>query len=218
MFKIQFNTILHLALSGLLAFWPEPDSLYHLDLSAVVVAYHSFDVIYFSLFTIAFYFLVYMYKCRYLSHFYSPRFPPNFGGNLSVGAARKATSSLATVLKKSVCVRSFGLDEPGALTWRERGTAADFGPNLRQYPRLPTERKSRHVIRSFWTACLFILYSLFVRGRASSSRTRRSTCFSMAVSRSSGRLMDECRVKRKPIRRRSWLRCFVPMTSRQIAS
>ena len=61
-------------------------------------------------------------------------------------------------------------------------------------------------------------FSFFARGRASSSRTRRSICFSMAVRRSSGRLMDGCRVKRKPIRRRSWLRCFVPMTSRQIAS
>jgi len=38
-------------------------------------------------------------------------------------------------------------------------------------------------------------YSFFARGRASSSRTRRSMCFSMAVRRSSDRLMDGCRVK-----------------------
>ena len=64
-------------------------------------------------------------------------------------------------------------------------------------------------------ACSFPYLAL---GRASSSRTRRSICFSMAVRRSSGRLMDGCRVKWKPIRRRSWLRCFVSMTSRQMAS
>jgi hypothetical protein len=53
---------------------------------------------------------------RYLSYFYSLRFPPNFGGNLSEGAAWKATSSFATVPKKTCCVRFFGLDELGALT------------------------------------------------------------------------------------------------------
>ena len=37
-------------------------------------------------------------------------------------------------------------------------------------------------------------YSFFALGRASSSQTRRSSCFSMAVRRSSGRLMDGCRV------------------------
>ena len=71
---------------------------------------------------------------------------------------------------------------------------------------------------------IVVLYSVkntvayFARGSDSSSRTRRSICFSMAVRRSSGRLMDGCRVNRKPISLRSWLRCLVPITSRQIAS
>ena len=163
------------------------------------------------------FFLIYMHKRRNLSYFYSLMFPPDFGGNLNEGAAWKASSSLATVPKKAaVCARS------GWTSWVPdiEGTRHSGGiwAEFAAVRTTPDSAKKQACHPWFSDGMPVHSYSFFARGRASSSRTRRSICFSMAVRRSSGRLMDGCRVKRKPIKRRSWLRCFVPMTSRQIAS
>ena len=72
--------------------------------------------------------------------------PPNFGGNLS-GGCSESNQLPRNSAPKSGCVRSFGLDEPGALTWSERGTATGFGPNLRQYACLPTDRLVGDAVR-----------------------------------------------------------------------
>ena len=59
---------------------------------------------------------------------------------------------------------------------------------------------------------------VFYQDKPKSCRTRFCVCCSTAARRSSGQLMDGCRLKVNPIRRRNCCACVFPMTSVQISS
>ena len=170
----------------------------------------------FSLFTIAFLFWFICISAGKHPILFA-EVSPEFRGKPQWGLLGKQAAPSQQCPKKRLCAlvragRAGSFDVEG--TRHSGGIWAEFAavrttPDSAKKAGMSSVVFGRHVCSS---------YSFFARGRASSFRTRRSICFSMAVRRSSGRLMDGCRVKRKPIRRRSWLRCFVPMTSRQIAS
>ena len=158
-----------------------------------------------------------MYKRRKTPYFIRCTFPRISGETSLRGLLGKQAAPSQQCPKKRLCVlvRAGRAGRPDIEGTRHSGGIWAESAAVRMAP----DRTKKQACHSYFSDDMPVhSYSFFARGRASSSRTRRSICFSMAVRRSSGRLMDGCRVKWKPIRRQSWLRCFVPMTSRQIAS
>ncbi len=158
-----------------------------------------------------------MYKRRKTPYFICCAFPRISGETSLRGLLGKRTAPSQQCPKKRLRV----LDRAGRARSSDVERTRHSGGIWAEYAAVSTtpDRAKKQACHPWFSDGMPVhSYSFFARGRASSSRTRRSICFSMAVRRSSGRLMDRCRVKRKPIRRRSWLRCLVPMTSRQIAS
>ena len=91
-------------------------------------------------------------------------------------------------------------------------------PSEKKSPcRLRRSKLSSYEIANYLTGSL-VSFTFVRTGTASSSLVRSAICFSIAVSRSSGRFMDGWRVKVKPISFRSCAFCLVPITSRQTSS